>query len=166
MVSTIFNFIYLLSLVGWIGSIFFFSFFVAPAVFKTLDREKAGEMVGIIAAQSIGEPCTQMTLNTFHFAGVGSKNVTLGVPRLKEIIDCSKNVATPSLTVPLSVTMCSSLSIVLRAHLCMCLGNPKSNKAGSPLQVCQRQSGRQRTRDGICKLLLAPTTFIQVKHRY
>jgi len=45
-----------------------------------------GEMVGIIAAQSIGEPTTQMTLNTFHFAGVASKsNVTRGVPRIEEI---------------------------------------------------------------------------------
>ena len=45
-----------------------------------------GEMVGIIAAQSIGEPTTQMTLNTFHFAGVASKsNVTRGVPRLSLI---------------------------------------------------------------------------------
>ena len=51
-----------------------------------------GEMVGTIAAQSIGEPATQMTLNTFHFAGVGSKNVTLGVPRLKEIINIAKKV--------------------------------------------------------------------------
>lgn len=42
-----------------------------------------GEMVGALAAQSLGEPATQMTLNTFHFAGVSSKNVTLGVPRLK-----------------------------------------------------------------------------------
>merc|ERR1719262_2037868 len=58
-----------------------------------------GEMVGTIAAQSIGEPATQMTLNTFHFAGVGSKNVTLGVPRLKEIINVAKKVKTPSLTV-------------------------------------------------------------------
>ena len=40
-------------------------------------------MVGALAAQSLGEPATQMTLNTFHFAGVSSKNVTLGVPRLK-----------------------------------------------------------------------------------
>ena len=58
-----------------------------------------GEMVGTIAAQSIGEPATQMTLNTFHFAGVGSKNVTLGVPRLREIINVAKNVKTPSTTV-------------------------------------------------------------------
>lgn len=42
-------------------------------------------MVGALAAQSLGEPATQMTLNTFHFAGVSSKNVTLGVPRLKVI---------------------------------------------------------------------------------
>eukprot|EP00916_Digyalum_oweni_P021348 GHVL01035461.1.p1 GENE.GHVL01035461.1~~GHVL01035461.1.p1 ORF type:complete len:1739 (+),score=319.01 GHVL01035461.1:582-5219(+) len=58
-----------------------------------------GESVGAIAAQSIGEPATQMTLNTFHFAGVGSKNVTLGVPRLREIINVAKSPRTPSLTV-------------------------------------------------------------------
>jgi len=58
-----------------------------------------GEMVGALAAQSIGEPATQMTLNTFHFAGVSSKNVTLGVPRLKEIINVSKKPKAPSLTV-------------------------------------------------------------------
>ena len=46
--STVINFIYLLSLVCWVGSIIFFSFFVAPVVFKTLEREKAGELVGII----------------------------------------------------------------------------------------------------------------------
>ncbi|CAG8480442.1 9889_t:CDS:2 [Paraglomus brasilianum] len=55
-----------------------------------------GEMVGTVAAQSIGEPATQMTLNTFHYAGVSSKNVTLGVPRLKEIINVAKNIKTPS----------------------------------------------------------------------
>jgi DNA-directed RNA polymerase II subunit RPB1 len=59
-----------------------------------------GEMVGAIAAQSIGEPATQMTLNTFHFAGVGSKsNVTRGVPRLKELLHISKNLKMPSVTV-------------------------------------------------------------------
>ena len=58
-----------------------------------------GEMVGVVAAQSIGEPATQMTLNTFHFAGVSSKNVTLGVPRLKEILNVAKNIKTPALTV-------------------------------------------------------------------
>ncbi|XP_014277927.1 DNA-directed RNA polymerase II subunit RPB1 [Halyomorpha halys] len=58
-----------------------------------------GEMVGALAAQSLGEPATQMTLNTFHFAGVSSKNVTLGVPRLKEIINISKKPKAPSLTV-------------------------------------------------------------------
>jgi DNA-directed RNA polymerase II subunit RPB1 len=56
-------------------------------------------MVGALAAQSLGEPATQMTLNTFHYAGVSAKNVTLGVPRLKEIINVSKKPRTPSLTV-------------------------------------------------------------------
>jgi len=65
----------------------------------TLAQAYPGEMVGAIAAQSIGEPATQMTLNTFHFAGVSAKNVTLGVPRLKEIINISKKPKAPSLTV-------------------------------------------------------------------
>lgn len=56
-----------------------------------------------MAAQSIGEPTTQMTLNTFHFAGVSAKNVTLGVPRLTEIINIAKNIKTPSLEVHLHV---------------------------------------------------------------
>ncbi|KAL0211790.1 hypothetical protein RCL1_005416 [Eukaryota sp. TZLM3-RCL] len=58
-----------------------------------------GEMVGVVAAQSIGEPATQMTLNTFHYAGVSSKNVTLGVPRLQELINCAKNIKTPSMVI-------------------------------------------------------------------
>ena len=58
-----------------------------------------GEMVGVLAAQSIGEPATQMTLNTFHYTGVSAKNVTLGVPRLKEILNVSKDIKTPSMTI-------------------------------------------------------------------
>ena len=61
-----------------------------------------GEMVGSIGAQSMGEPATQMTLNTFHFAGVSAKNVTLGVPRLKEIINVAKNIKTPSMKIYLN----------------------------------------------------------------
>lgn len=62
-----------------------------------------GEMVGMIAAQSIGEPTTQMTLNTFHFAGVASKsNVTRGVPRMEEILALSTSIKNPSLTVYLN----------------------------------------------------------------
>ncbi len=58
-----------------------------------------GEMVGSITAQSIGEPATQMTLNTFHFSGVASKSqITRGVPRLRELINVSKNPKTPSIT--------------------------------------------------------------------
>jgi len=61
-----------------------------------------GESVGSIAAQSIGEPATQMTLNTFHYAGVSAKNVTLGVPRLKELLDVARHVKTPWLTLHLN----------------------------------------------------------------
>lgn len=63
-----------------------------------------GEPVGVLAAQSIGEPSTQMTLNTFHFAGRGEMNVTLGIPRLREIlITATPNVQTPSMDIPLLV---------------------------------------------------------------
>lgn len=59
-----------------------------------------GENVGLLAAQSIGEPSTQMTLNTFHFAGRGEMNVTLGIPRLREILmTASKAIATPSASI-------------------------------------------------------------------
>lgn len=60
-----------------------------------------GESVGIIASQSIGEPSTQLTLNTFHLAGHGSVNVTLGIPRLREILmTASANIKTPTMTLP------------------------------------------------------------------
>ena len=60
-----------------------------------------GEMVGSVAANSIGEPATQMTLNTFHNAGISSKNVTLGVPRLKEVINVAKQLKTPYMKIVL-----------------------------------------------------------------
>lgn len=61
-------------------------------------KVEPGSAVGAVGAQSIGEPGTQMTLKTFHFAGVASMNVTLGVPRIKEIINASKNISTPIIT--------------------------------------------------------------------
>src|SRR5207247_2588279 len=57
-----------------------------------------GEAAGIVSAQSIGEPGTQMTLRTFHFAGVREQNVTLGLPRLIEIVDARKIPSTPNMT--------------------------------------------------------------------
>ena len=64
-------------------------------------KTEPGEAVGAVAAQSIGEPATQMTLKTFHFAGVASMNVTLGVPRIKEIINAAKTISTPIITAEL-----------------------------------------------------------------
>ena len=73
---------------------------------KALDKCTAsyvqpGEAVGAVGAQSISEPGTQMTLKTFHFSGISSMNVTLGVPRLKEIINASKLISTPIITAKL-----------------------------------------------------------------
>lgn len=73
---------------------------------ELLDRHcralaSAGEMVGIVAAQSIAQPATQLTLNTFHYAGVAAFNVTLGLPRLKELTDASQESQSPSMVIPL-----------------------------------------------------------------
>ena len=82
--------------------------------------------VGCVAAQSVGEPSTQMTLNTFHLAGHGGANVTLGIPRLREVImTASKKLKTPTMLVPLtqgqtlhsSKELARSLSRLPLAHL-------------------------------------------------
>ncbi len=62
-------------------------------------RIHPGEAVGVISAESIGEPGTQMTLNTFHFAGVAEMNVTLGLPRIIEILDGRKKLQTPAMEI-------------------------------------------------------------------
>jgi len=77
---------------------------VEKATSSTADQYKRalmepGEAVGIVAAQSIGEPGTQMTLRTFHYAGVKEQNVTLGLPRLIEIVDARRIPSTPIMTI-------------------------------------------------------------------
>ena len=59
----------------------------------------AGECVGLVSAESIGEPGTQMTLNTFHFAGIAEMNVTTGLPRIIEIFDARKTIKTPTMEI-------------------------------------------------------------------
>ncbi|NLE06486.1 MAG: DNA-directed RNA polymerase subunit A'', partial [Crenarchaeota archaeon] len=80
---------------------------VEKAVTETANRlnrslMEPGEAVGILAAQSIGEPGTQMTLRTFHYAGVKEQNVTLGLPRLIEIVDARRIPSTPIMTIYLT----------------------------------------------------------------
>ena len=60
---------------------------------------ESGEAVGTVAAQSVGEPGTQMTMRTFHYAGVAELNVTLGLPRLIEIVDARKKISTPTMDI-------------------------------------------------------------------
>jgi len=86
-----------------------------------------GEAVGVVAAQSVGEPSTQMTLNTFHFAGRGEANVTLGIPRLRELLmAASRKLLTPVMVLPMKAgcktkehaeTLCRRLRRVILAEL-------------------------------------------------
>ena len=76
-----------------------------------------GTAVGAICAQSIGEPGTQMTLKTFHFAGVASMNITQGVPRIKEIINASKNISTPIMTAQLCIDNDAEFARVVKGRI-------------------------------------------------
>ena len=76
-----------------------------------------GSTVGAVGAQSIGEPGTQMTLKTFHFAGVASMNVTLGVPRIKEIINAAKVISTPIISCKLVTNNNEASARIVKARL-------------------------------------------------
>lgn len=76
-----------------------------------------GSTVGAVGAQSIGEPGTQMTLKTFHFAGVASMNVTLGVPRIKEIINAAKAISTPIISCKLVTSDSEASARIVKGRL-------------------------------------------------
>ncbi|KAL5018248.1 hypothetical protein ScPMuIL_003970 [Solemya velum] len=80
-------------------------------------RIEPGTAVGAVCAQSIGEPGTQMTLKTFHFAGVASMNITQGVPRIKEIINASKNISTPIITAHLETDSDAEFARVVKGRI-------------------------------------------------
>ena len=99
-----------------------------------------GSTVGAVGAQSIGEPGTQMTLKTFHFAGVASMNVTLGVPRIKEIINAAKAISTPIISCKLVTADSEASARIVKGRLerthvgdvrfhCTPIANPTQCKA-------------------------------------
>jgi DNA-directed RNA polymerase beta' subunit len=90
-----------------------------PKVMSYITVVNPGETCGTLSAQSIGEPSTQMTLNTFHYADVSSKNVTLGVPRLKEIINVATKIKTSSFFVYLKPDVAEESMLVLAWHMKM-----------------------------------------------
>lgn len=76
-----------------------------------------GTAIGAICGQSIGEPGTQMTLKTFHFAGLASANITMGVPRIKEIINASNKINTPIISVYIDKPTSESFARVVKGRL-------------------------------------------------
>ncbi|KAH6870592.1 hypothetical protein BKA58DRAFT_361531 [Alternaria rosae] len=80
-------------------------------------RVQPGHAVGAIGAQSIGEPGTQMTLKTFHFAGVAGMSITQGVPRIKEIINASSAISTPVIACELSNKVSESAARIVKARV-------------------------------------------------
>tara|TARA_A100001015_G_scaffold91332_1_gene101712 strand:+ start:212 stop:4660 length:4449 start_codon:yes stop_codon:yes gene_type:complete len=123
-----------------------------------------GEMVGMIAAQSIGEPTTQLTLNTFHFAGVASKsNVTKGVPRVEEILSLTSNLKRPALTIYLlpeeqferynaikimnMIELTTLNEIVTNSILCF---DPENSEINNDLPIIQNYQEFQAMMDEEC----------------
>ncbi|KAJ4299119.1 DNA-directed RNA polymerase III subunit C1 (rpo31) [Kalmusia sp. IMI 367209] len=97
-----------------------------PALTKFIDlclekyvksKVQPGHAVGAIGAQSIGEPGTQMTLKTFHFAGVAGMSITQGVPRIKEIINASTSISTPVIACQLSNPEEESAARIVKARV-------------------------------------------------
>jgi DNA-directed RNA polymerase II subunit RPB1 len=80
-----------------------------------------GESVGVIAAQSIGEPATQFTLNAFHFAGLALKPLTAGVPRLKELHNASWPIRTPTMTLPVKAGVTTDVATLAASLPFLCI---------------------------------------------
>jgi DNA-directed RNA polymerase I subunit RPA1 len=146
---------------SWSGNL------VTQTQFKTLMELKymfslvePGESVGLLAAQSIGEPSTQMTLNTFHFAGFGAKNVTLGIPRLREIImTASSSIKTPLMTLPLLDHVSASEKEQLCEQISKLVLSQIMKKVTVTETLSSRVSGRPRRK--IFKVLME---FWEQKH--
>ena len=94
-----------------------------------------GESVGLISAESIGEPGTQMTLNTFHFAGVAEMNVTLGLPRIIEILDGRKELDNPMMEIYLKKPYASGKKIEELRHLALQIKETKLREISTELAI-------------------------------
>ena len=109
-----------------------------------------GEAVGLLAAQSIGEPSTQMTLNTFHFAGFGAKNVTLGIPRLREIImTASSTLKTPLMRLPVK----EGVKPEAAESLCEEISRLVLSQIMTGLTVVEKLTGKTGAEQSRCKVL-------------
>jgi DNA-directed RNA polymerase III subunit RPC1 len=86
---------------------------------RKYERSKVqpGHAVGAVGAQSIGEPGTQMTLKTFHFAGVAGMSITQGVPRIKEIINASSKISTPVITCELQNSQSEQAARIVKGRI-------------------------------------------------
>lgn len=106
-----------------------------------------GEAVGALCAQALGEPLTQMTLNTFHFAGRDELNVTLGVPRMKEVLrTASKNISTPIMEVPFKDHVTKSQAEALRIKLSEVSMSKVLESMTITTGLHQKESGRMKHR--------------------
>lgn len=112
---------------------------ILAAALKTYNESfiEPGEAVGAVGAQSLSEPGTQMTLKTFHFAGVASMNVTLGVPRLKEIINASKVISTPIIEAKLVQSDSVTSARIVKANI------EKTSLGEICSYVCEVYSGQE-----------------------
>ena len=126
-----------------------------------------GESVGLISAESIGEPGTQMTLNTFHFAGVSEMNVTMGLPRIIEILDCSKSPSTPMMEIHLKSPLNKGTGIkefaekIKETKLKECLKEISVNIGNSTLEISLDKNKLKILRVTSAKIVKALNTSLK-----
>ena len=104
-----------------------------------LARVSPGEAVGVLAASSVGHPCTQLTLSNFHAAGVAEKNGTLGVPRIKELVDARRNITTPCTYIASTVSQ-RHVVLTMLADVC------------TLVQVCHEPDSHDGSDDFLCEM--------------
>lgn len=130
------------------------------------------EPVGIVAAQSIGEPGTQMTLRTFHYAGVAELNVTLGLPRLIEIMDARRTPSTPTMTIYLDEKIRSDREKAMEVALNIeetkidALGNMDIIQAEYTIEINldeKRLERRGLTVDNVVRKISSPSVSVKVE---
>ncbi|THH26811.1 hypothetical protein EUX98_g7375 [Antrodiella citrinella] len=122
-----------------------------------------GEAVGLLASQGVGEPSTQMTLNTFHFAGHGAANVTLGIPRLREIVmTASKKPKTPSMT----MTMRQDIPASAIDAFCKKAGRLTMSQVVDTVMVTETlaSNGGMRTKSYMVNLSFYPSSEYQTEY--
>ncbi|KAI8446938.1 hypothetical protein BY996DRAFT_4594345 [Phakopsora pachyrhizi] len=138
---------------------------ISPEIFRSLMNVRfisglvePGEAVGLLASQGVGEPSTQMTLNTFHFAGHGAANVTLGIPRLREIVmTAATKIKTPTMKFPLEKSITDAQFSQFTKRIARLTLSQVVDEVIVEERLTKKRNGRERFKTYSVRLQLYPS---------